>query len=204
MFYNYENIRPDYIPDNTSPKPSDSYVTIDNDKLPKRICNAKGNFIGYGWNYGDVFDMKFSVARKIKVYEDSILFHRSGVEPTTATPGKPGSQVFNIVDGRSWTCAKFESGLYIWVEDDVLTYPEDGDKEIAIPEDMSDCSIYLDVVDTRWEPVHTFSSFSSAEIVVSVNKDITDLFKPGAYYCTLRVTSSDSSYLKDKFMFIVY
>lgn len=203
MFDNYDNLSANYVPDNTSPKPSDEYFTLADDALPRPAFNIKGNFIGYTWTAGDTFDMKFSVKDIVKVDKNSIIYYNTGVCPTTETMGSPGQQAYNVPDTKSWTCVKFDDGLYIWVEDDVITYLADGEVELDFTPSMEGKTLQLDVYNFRWEHFHTFSSLGAAEIVCTLDKDITEKFKPGVYYSTLKVLGDSTSVLHDTYMFIV-
>ena len=54
IFTNYDNLSPDYIPDNISEKEYAEEVT--NNKPPRVVLNAKKEFIGYCWYNGEKFD----------------------------------------------------------------------------------------------------------------------------------------------------
>lgn len=201
MFDNYDNLSPDYIPDNTSPKPSDRYSTTD--VVPRPAYNIKGNFIGYEWNYGDTFELKLTIAETIHVATNSIIYHLTTQCPSTSTVGRPGQQAYNVADVKSWTCVGHSDGLYIWVEDDVVTYLEEGDTELTLLPDMKGRTLQLDVYNFRWELFHSFSSVGTPELVCLMDNVTSEKFKPGVYYTTLKVLDGESTMLKDKYMFIV-
>lgn len=203
MFDNY-----DYpiqtVPDNSTPKPSNEYHTIgEKDVIPRKVYNIKNNFVGYQWNYGDTFTFTLSCVEKIKVKDDAIIYHDCGEVPSTSTVGYPGQQAYNIPDCKSWTCIGLYKGLFIWVQDDYVTYPTDGTEEIDLTPVAKDTQLDVTIYNFRWEPIHTFTQSGANEISCVVNKDISEDLVPGVYYCTFRVTSGEASHLRDKFMFIV-
>ena len=66
MFENYENIPTSYIPNNMTPqRPAPSVA-----KSPMTVYNAKGDFVGYTWNYGDEIVLNFLISGNV-VYDDS-------------------------------------------------------------------------------------------------------------------------------------
>lgn len=203
MFTTYDTIDPNYIPDNTSPKISDEYTTIE-ETLPRMVYDLKGRFIGYSWNYGDTFDFDIDVNEAITVREDSIIYTKSNQCPNENTPALySGHQAYNIVDSKSWTCVGKSNGVYIWVEDDTLTYPIDGDKSVTLNTDMTDSTIQVDIFNFRWEPIHSFTTNGSGTISCKFDTEVSNKLLRGAYYCTVKVLGVDSCTLKDKYMLIV-
>ena len=102
MFEKYDNIDPNYIPDNTSPRPT--YDTEELTKEPRIAYNIKGNPIGYSWTYGSEFKLKFSANQTFKVPFNSIVYDTANEKPDETTQGVTGQQAFNTVDCKSWTC----------------------------------------------------------------------------------------------------
>lgn len=54
IFTNYDNLSPDYIPDNISER--EHIEEVKNNKPPRVVLNAKKQFIGYCWYNGEKFD----------------------------------------------------------------------------------------------------------------------------------------------------
>lgn len=54
IFTNYDNLSPDYVPDNISEREHTEEIT--NNKPPRVVLNAKKEFIGYCWYNGEKFD----------------------------------------------------------------------------------------------------------------------------------------------------
>ena len=58
IFTNYDNLSPDYIPNNISEKKHAEDTT--KSKSPRIVQNAKGEFLGYCWYNGEKFEFKVS------------------------------------------------------------------------------------------------------------------------------------------------
>lgn len=65
MFENYDNMPSSYIPDNTHAVP----VTHSKAHNPMEEYNAKGDFIGYSWHYGDSVILEFHTTGEV-IYDD--------------------------------------------------------------------------------------------------------------------------------------
>lgn len=202
MFEKYDKLNPDYIPDNTSPRPMYTYETLD-ESIPKVAYNAKGFPIGYEWTHGDEFQLTLSANRNINVAEDSIVYSTKGESPQYSTEGHIGQQAYNTIDCISWTCVGVSSGHYIWVKDDDFIYALQGTKNITLAPDMTDKSTTLIIYNFRWEPIYTLAKTGSADICFKVDKDINEQLKPGVYYSILKITSDNSSEVVDKQLLIV-
>ena len=202
MFDKYENIIPDYIPDNTSPTLDDyTFTSIDSD-LPRPLINWRGNKIGYTWNNGELFDFNLTVDDMIAIRRDSLVFDKSGEGPDAYTIGEhDGQQAYNTVDAKSWTFIGKSGDLYVWVEDEELLYPVDGEKSIIIHTDMNNKYVQLNIYDFRWQLVHSIKNeIGNPHITLKVDEDISKKLIPGVYYATLNICSDYSKFLKSKFM----
>ena len=202
MFKTYDSLPEDYIPNNTVSNTTTEYKTINNTSL-KKIFNAKNSFVGYGWDYGDTVTLRFSCKEDITVSSDSIVYETANEGPTSHTVAKAGQQAYNTVDSKSWTCVGQTDGLYIWVEDDELIYPEDGTRVITLAPDMTDKELVVELYNFRWELLHSFSKQGAIDISVDIGKDISATLKPGIYYSLLKVTGINSSDVRQKTMLVV-
>jgi hypothetical protein len=203
MFDTYDNLDPSYIPDNTSPKYCNRYVAITN-KLPRPVYDKKKRFIGYTWDYGDVFDFTISVDDVIKVKQDSLIFNNPGEKPDNSIVGDYiGQQAYNTVDGISWTYVGQSDHTYIWEQDANITYPIDGDKKLTIKKDMQGKSIIVDIYNFRWEKLMSFTNDNSSTIDISINDEVNEKLLKGVYYCTVFIVGSDNRYLQNKYMLVV-
>lgn len=201
MFDTYDKLNPDYIPDNSTPTPTEEYLTI-NKVLPRPLYDVRNRFIGYNWNHGEYFDFTLSVNSMITVNNDSLIFEEKEAAPDTYTVGKyEGQKAYNVVDAKSWTYVGRTDSLYIWVEDTELSYPINGDKSIIIYRDMTDKYILVNIFNFRWEQVYCQQSeVNESSIRLTVDDELSKKLVSGIYYCTVKICSEDSCLLKDKFM----
>ena len=199
MFDSYDSLDPNVIPDNISSKPSDTYKVLD-DELPHKMYSIKGNFIGYNWSYGDEFTFKASPNKSIKVLADSLIYINNDECPNTRTVGYKGQQAYNIVDYKSWTCVGNIDGLYIWIEDDDVTYPVNGTIEISFAQDMSDKVLRLDIYNFRWEKIKTYETIGEPTITCIIDENTYKFMPSGIYHATLTMSDDNVSKVVDKFM----
>lgn len=194
MFDNYDNLSRFYVPNNISVNPAKEYNTI-NQTIPKKLYDIKNRFIGYSWDYGDTFDLILSVNNRIPVRRDSIIFSEHNITPTTDTAGYKGLQAYNTIDNKSWTCVGTVNGLYVWVEDDEVTYAIDGTTVIEMQRDVTDKVIEVEIYNFRWELVKTFTEEGSSTIACRID----DTLQSGLYYCTVKLLGENKSELVNKF-----
>ena len=203
MFDNYNNIDPNYIPNNTTCKEI-TYIEIDNSN-PKKAYDAKGRFVGYTWQQGDTFDLLLSIDLSIKVNSD-IIFTESGAAPAINTVAEIGQQAYNIKDIKSWTCIAIDTidneKVYTWVEDEYFTYPSNGKIPVKLSPDMTGKNLSLCVYNFRWNLVHEFSVSESTSLICSVDSNLTNKFIPGVYYCVMKIDGDVRKTIR-KFEFIV-
>ena len=201
MFDTYDRLNPNYIPNNTTNYKDLYYSTIASE-MPKQLYDAENNFIGYSWDKNEIFDFKISVDDMITVRENAIIFNKPGECPDTYTVATvSGQQAYNVVDCKSWTFSGKTENLYIWVEDEELTYPINGDKSIMINTDMTDAYIQLDIYNFRWENIYTQNGeIGQSDIVLKINEEISDILKAGIYYLTLKICSENKNFIKSRFM----
>jgi hypothetical protein len=201
MFDKYDNLNPEYVPDNTTPKRLEEYLSI-NKVLPRPLRDVRGNIIGYGWNSGEYFNLNISVDNLIVINNDSIVYDEGNEKPTQYTVGEyKGQKCYNTVDAKSWTYVGRTDSLYVWVEDNELTYPIDGDRSIIIHRDMTNKYILVNIYNFRWEEVYSKqSNIGESSISIVVDEEFSKLTPSGIYYCTVKICGQDDSLIKDKFM----
>ena len=203
MFDNYDNLSTDYIPNNSYTETFSDYVAVD-DKLPRIAKDIKGNFVGYAWDYGDVFDLVFDVSETIRVRDDSLIYTTSGKKPDEFTAGLySGQQAYNLADAKSWTFVGKSAGFYVWIEDEEITYPVDGKKQLTLFTDMSNKIVEVNIYNFRWELMHSFKASNTNKIVCKIDTTLTENMPRGVYYCTVRVTGNSTSILRKKCRLIV-
>lgn len=71
IFTNYDNLSPDYIPDNISEKEQPKEVI--NNRPPRVVLNAKKEFIGYCWYNGEKFDFTIKTDYKQEEVQNKTL-----------------------------------------------------------------------------------------------------------------------------------
>lgn len=202
MFDSYDNLSPDYIPNNSVEKHTHTYAEIDT-TLPRVVHNAKGTKVGVSWNHGEEFDLYLDATPTVKVLEDSLVYRESGAEPNESTKGYAGQQAYNTYDRKSWTCVGEGGGFYIWKEDRKLVAPDCGTKELVFRNESNDFLVSAKVYNFRWELIYQKDFNGANTIVLPVNKEFNDIVNPGTYYCTIVVTNEEESEIVSKHTFIV-
>ena len=204
MFDTYDRLNPYYIPNNINPTPSTTFVTIE-DVLPRPLKDISDRHIGYTWNQGEHFRFTLTTDDMIAILSDSIIFNNAGEKPTIFTAAiRLGQQAYNTVDAKSWTYVGRTNDCYVWVEDDELTYPTDGDKSIVIQSDMTNRYSQLNIYNFKWENIlEAKSDVGASTVYLDINEETSKLLKPGIYYCTLKIVGKDDCRIKNKFTIVI-
>ena len=200
MFDRYNNLNPDYVPNNTTNYTTGEFATIGSE-MPRPMYNLKGAIVGYTWNSEEKFDFNISIDDMITIKKNALIFEEHGAAPDTLTIGEViGQQAYNVVDARSWTFVGKTNAQYIWVEDDELTYPTDGTKSIMIHTDMIGKHIEIDISDFRYQTVYSqVEAEGVSSTVLHVNDDLSNLLKSGIYHVSVKVCSDETTFVKNKF-----
>lgn len=202
MFDSYNNICILDTPDNIHNEPAKEYNTISSDK-PSKIYDINNKFVGYAWNYGDIFTFNINVNDIIKVHRDSIIFDETDETPNSQTRGYKGQQAYNTVDKVSWTCVGHMNGLYVWVRDTEITYDKDGTKEIELTTDISNKTVEVNIYNFRYELIKTFENSNCNLVSIDINESIYEVLPSGLYKCVVRITDDKISTIKDEFTITV-
>lgn len=189
MFDTYDNLPIDYIPTNITSNATS--CVVDGIHLPNKEYNVKGEFVGYTWTHGETFELLFSRKTVIKVKADSLIYSIAGMSPDIVTAGYVGQKSYNTADKKSWTCVSASNGVYVWAEDEELTYILEGTVELDMTPDMTNSELQLELSNFRWEPIHTLSNKGAIDILLQVDKDITEMLKPGVYHCRFKEINGD-------------
>lgn len=99
IFTNYDNLSPDYIPDNISEKEQPKEVV--NNKPPRVILNAKKEFIGYYWYNGEEFDFTVKTDYKQEEVQNktlSLVIHNFRGDFVTEASASDSTSVTLTVD----------------------------------------------------------------------------------------------------------
>lgn len=101
IFTNYDNLSPDYIPDNISEKEQSKEVK--NNKPPRVVLNAKKEFIGYCWYNGEKFDFTVKTDYKQEEVQNktlSLVIHNFRGDFVTEASANDSTSVTLPVDDR--------------------------------------------------------------------------------------------------------
>ena len=201
MFEKYDSLNPNYIPNNTTDYEYNEYQKITSE-IPIPLYDIKNNLIGYSWYRDEMFDFDMSVNDIITVRKNSLIYNKHGEHPDVYTVAEvEGQQAYNTVDARSWTFVGKTENLYIWVEDEELTYPVNGDKSVIINTAMSDSYIELNIYNFKEELIYTQKGETGeSSIVLHIDKEMSKILKSGIYNLTLKICSPDRQFVKSKFI----
>lgn len=198
MFKNYQNINPDYIPDNTTCTHTHcrSYTKLcpTTASKPYEEYDAKGNLIGYSWRYGETLNLDFNIDGEITVEDTAIILKAAGQLPPVDY-GVIGQRAYNIVDLKSWTCTAIIDGRCEWAEDKPFKYDETADRSVYITADayLKDKSIIVTLYNFRFEEVVRQSFKGSSHVVFPIDSDLSKKLVKGIYYCTMFVVTEGSA-----------
>lgn len=192
MFSNYQNIVPNYTPNNIvcPTTVGKSYTKLDPVKAskPYEEYNIKGELIGYSWRYGETLNLEFNIDGEITVECDAVILHVSGQTPYSIY-GNIGQRAYNIADQRSWTCTSQLDGYCVWVEDAEFTYDETSSRSIFVLADdyLKDKTIEFLIYNFRMEPIYSHKVHGSSKVIVTIGKELSAKLVKGVYYCSLTV-----------------
>lgn len=193
MFLNYQNIADNYKPNNLmcSFPVGKSYTKLDPVEASKPFeeYNARGELVGYFWHYGETVHLEFNIDGEITVESDAIIYAASCDYPTIETEGYIGQKAYNIVDFISWTCVGIVEGNYIWKEDCEFTYDPTSSSSIYVSarEYLADKRVEFTLYNFRQEPIYKKTYGGTTNIVVTIDKELSNKLHKGIYYCSLTV-----------------
>lgn len=203
IFDNYENLSSTYVPNNQQEVLKEK--NIFNPNIPKKEYNALGNFIGYSWNYGDIFSLNISLSKKINVEEGSIIYYNEGEEPDSSTIGVKGQRAYNVVDIRSWTCETLDQTIYKWVEDSVFKYPKYGKKEISLKTfpNLENKEVSFVIKNFREETIYSEKIEAENPLQIDINEELSNKLLQGIYYAYITLFDETSKNVCSKFLIII-
>lgn len=190
QFTNYNNICPNYIPNNIIDKPVLHPEFIYKTVHP--IYNDLNKIIGYEWNYGDTFTYIVDIAKKISVPKNSVVFTVSGEAPTTETvpPCDEYRKAYNTADIKSWTCIEKIDDEYVWEEDKELEYFENGQKEIILKPSITGKILDITVYNFRMEQVYNIQYPAAYKLNLEMTAELSrETFVKGIYYLSVQLKS---------------
>lgn len=206
MFHKYDNLCPDYIPDNSSLRNVETNKTFEDTSLVV-VHNKKGELIGYGFNEGNsvVLDTGLSLTAEVEL--DALVYTEANKYPDTHTQGHLGQRAYNIVNLKSYTCFGTSSvsvleDLYVWKEDKSFTLPLKGHQTIEITPYADYDSAIAKIVNFRGETVLDFE-ISCIDKSITIDKEMSNLLKQGVYYLEVYVFTMSERSLATKYKLIV-
>ena len=140
-----------------------------------------------------------SISDTIKVKEDSIIYKYSGQAPDTNTEGYMYQNAYNLIDCICWTCIGIVNGVYVWLRNDCLTYPEDGTKEITFTPDMLSKTLKVDIYNFRWELVKSYEQNYTNTITIDIDEELSKELCSGIYNCVVTVQTDIETYTRNTF-----
>lgn len=206
MFDNYDNLSPDYIPDNSSYKVTATVKTYDNGN-PKSAYNIKGEFVGFSVNEGDTYKLDLGIKYEIMVEADAIHFIRTGECPSSDTKGYVGRKAYNTIDIESYTCNEVIHNIdgtveYVWSKDNKFTYPSIGELPLCFYPYSRYDELEVSILNFRNETIKTILLNSTQEELI-VDKEISDLLSQGIYKIKVVAQDEENKRLATMFNLIV-
>ena len=189
MFDSYDNLNPDYIPDNIHTA-TPQYVVLDT-SMPRPVYNIKGELLGYEWTWGENFGYGITNQFTITVFSNSIIYSNPGEAPINETEGVEGQQAYNTSECISWTCVGLDNGSYKWVQDDFITYPINGDKVLTFTPNMDGKKLQATIYNFRGEQVYEATEDNVYAMVIPVNDDLNKIMLPGTYSLRLAIIDNE-------------
>lgn len=199
MFYNYDNIDENYIPNNCTPEEINSYIKLDLN-LPYEIYNIKDEFVGYAICYGDTCKIPINLNKQIYVEDDAIIYDLKGQYPKEDDIGKKGQKAYNIKDFISWTCYGRSKSKYIWKKDNCFIYPKNGVKQINLIPELDNFSIKVNIQNFRYESIKTFNFENDLNTYYTIDEQLQELLHEGIYYVSISLITEDYSRIIDSYL----
>lgn len=158
MFDNFQNLDPDYIPNNIKKE-----ELIDREEykdVPYDIVDNKEHFYhryrdgqeGKSFAYGQEISFDFEVDDVAYVEEDAFVSYTKDEEPTTETKGEYGQYFYNILDEKLWKCISRGQTVYQWQRIRPFTIPVKGSQMVYL--DAIDGEVECDVFNRNGEIVY--------------------------------------------------
>lgn len=201
MFYNYQNIAENYMPNNLINAFPCKLTTSKLDPLeaskPFEEYNTKGELTGYFWRQGETLNLEFNIDGEITIESDALIFKSHGAAPTEYTMGKVGQKAYNILDLRSYECVAATSrGKYVWEQDAEFTYPLNSDRSVYISAEdyLKDKQVTVTLYNFRMEPVCSKVFSASPRVIFTIDKELSSRLVKGIYYCSVTVSNEEVCY----------
>lgn len=200
MFENFIN-NSNTTPNNTGLYPP-AYSCGDNRlstccKKPYEEYDAKGNFVGYTWNYGDTVELQFTIEGQLTVESNAIIFTGIGDAPTETTVGNVYRKAYNTTDFKSWTCTAVTDTGYVWVEDETFESPETGKSVyVTVNDYLKGKYLRLEIFNFRFENEFTSDPIEAQPVInFTVDKELSEKLLKGNHYLSLTLYDENNLYI---------
>lgn len=172
MFNSFYNIPCCYIPDNMHPKCKPAGVRkLTNTNLDV-ILDKKGKFKGYSWNYGETVSIPLTVNFPIRIETDAQYTYDPDFIPGHDTQGKIGQKFYNLASVKSYFLKSYlpTEKWFMWEEESLFTYPEDGHMLVDVKPDMKGRYILAEFLNFRGEQIfeEVYYGVNSAELEINI------------------------------------
>lgn len=216
LFDNYQNINPNYVPNNIVPPPNPCKPKLEPCKpiKPYEEYNAEGELVGYYWHYGDTINLEFNVSGEV-----TIINGESFISAVDFLSNKYA--VMTVYDFRGqvvatqklYTSTKFERGSVIKAgsvinqvvigEDYVV---EDGSWTVNQQSILKIGSTLAKgtTINNREIEENTVTEtelilYPGTKILFEIDKELSNKLVKGVYTCTLIIYDADGSYVDTLF-----
>lgn len=191
MFENYENLNSQYIPTNISRAPIKP-------QCPPNICqpeipnkpyedyNAKGELVGYWWNYGDTINLDFNLSGYVTVdgsndYIDVLSFIQNKQINITLYNFRHEQITNMLFEGKDYKDLKYDivpvnqftRGIFYVYSNETGEY-----SPVDLPQDYNKDITYYE---------------GNLSIVFPIDKELSQALVPGVYYCSLTIIGEEST-----------
>ena len=186
MFENYENLNSQYIPSNITKAPIKCQDNCACSPLipnkPYEDYNARGQLVGYWWNYGDTINLDFNLSGYVTTdnayitVQDFIRDKQINIQLYNFRHEEIVNELF---DGNDFTNLVYNKvsvnpltqGIYYIYDNETGKY-----QAVDLPEQYNKDTIYYEGV---------------ISVVFPINEQLSKALTPGTYYCSLNIIGED-------------
>lgn len=186
MFDNYNEIDPQYVPNNEN-KCCRQSILYQN--KPYEEYNAQHELVGYWWNYGDTVNLQIDFSGEITVEDNAIIYAVAGEGPTIKTAGVVGQKAYNVINLVSWTCIVSAIDTFIWVEDEKFDYSLLNSVPVyfELSQFMKDKTIRVSIYDFRFKEIYNEVFDGTTLLAVPISSELSNTMVRGTYYMNVVV-----------------
>lgn len=202
MFDNYQNLNPNYAPDNR--RKTVRKTECFNANIPQKQTNAMGEFIGYKWNEGDIFAFSVNMNDSICVESDAIIYDTPQESPNSQTVGDFGQKAYNTSDMKSWICLSCGQLDYEWELQKCFIHPRKTKRMITLKNNirLANQTVDMSIKNFRDEVIYSSSVVcdENCEVVIDITKEISDILLSDDY--TIEFREQNGVFIKSISIFV--